>query len=110
MERVLFPVNKQVVNYQETFPWENLYNHQLYTNSSSLTHTGSYYVMSCQFVALNPLVDLVKMTWMLTIDGAPVYLRVDQEMLGHCGNNYNKKYVYYLIAKLPNYYPKAYLM
>ena len=26
------------------------------------------------------------MTWMLTIDGAPVYLRVDQEMLGHCGN------------------------
>ena len=42
--------------------------------------------MSCPFVALNPLVDLVKMTWMLTIDGAPVYLRVDQEMLGHCGN------------------------
>ena len=26
------------------------------------------------------------MTWMLTIDGAPVYPRVDQEMLGHCGN------------------------
>ena len=43
-------------------------------------------MMSCPFVALNPLVDLVKMTWMLTIDGAPVYLRVDQEMLGHCGN------------------------
>ena len=65
-------------------------------------------MMSCPFVALNPLVDLVKMTWMLTIDGAPVYLRVDQEMLGHCGNI--KKNVYYLIAKLPNYYPKAYLM
>ena len=43
-------------------------------------------MMPCPFVALNPLVDLVKMTWMLTIDGAPVYLRVDQEMLGHCGN------------------------
>ena len=43
-------------------------------------------MMSCPFVALNPLVDLVKMTWMLTIDGAPVYLRVDQEMLGRCGN------------------------
>ena len=26
------------------------------------------------------------MTWMLTIDGAPAYLRVDQEMLGHCVN------------------------
>ena len=47
-------------------------------------------MMSCPFVALNPLVDLVKMTWMLTIDGAPVYLRVDQEMLGHCGNITNK--------------------
>ena len=42
--------------------------------------------MSCPFVALNPLVDLVQMTWMLTVDGAPVYLRIDQEMLGHCGN------------------------
>ena len=42
--------------------------------------------MSCPFVALNPLVDLVKITWMLTIDGAPVYVRVDQELLGHCGN------------------------
>ena len=37
--------------------------------------------------------DLVKKTWMLTIDGAPVYLRVDQEMLGHCGNITKKKFI-----------------
>ena len=52
--------------------------------------------MSCPFVALNPLVDLVKMTWMLTIDGAPVYLRVDQEMLGHCGNIQKNMFITWL--------------
>ena len=61
--------------------------------------------MSCTFVALNPLVDLVKMTWIVDniIDGAPVYLRIDQEMLRHCGNI--KKTCLLLDCKITKLFP-----
>ena len=65
--------------------------------------------MSCPFVALNPLVDLVKMTWMLTIDGAPVHVYLTVGQLSFAVD-LKVEHVYYLIAKLPNYYAYAYLM